>query len=158
MMQFASKKNRCIRGWLPHRSSLFSFPRVMGNNLLIPLSNLSVNVNKSDVSKRFPIDSNGFLAIDFTNYKTATIQITSCWQDAITVNYNSNDKVHCVADVLSGGVTIVSNETMTNQHSDNISVTIDVPEMCNISVAANNLDLRVKNKVSSKLYMVGIYC
>jgi hypothetical protein len=97
------------------------------------------------VPRTFNVQQGGTLIIDLLQSKNANVEITSAWQDYCEVEYDSkmvdNSPYTLSEDLDEQTLTIVAiSET-------NDAIKIKIPELFDVSICADHLDLSVKNKV-----------
>lgn len=121
-------------------------------NVLSCYRNLSEVVQQS-----FAVRQGGNVRIEMLGGEKHILEITTAWQDHCVVEYDyeksfmSDYKLNIDGDTLKQELTILARpgiESATTAGSPIRRMRVTLPEMMNVNIVANQMDLRVKNKVS----------
>ena len=127
--------NHNLKKMLHHLSRSNRF--LLGN-----VRNLSVRVTSTEF-----IRQGGLLQCDLSHLSRCNLNVTSMWQDHCEISYDEHS---------SFNITVLENEESNllilnasdSVKSDHVStINISVPEYFNVTIAANDLNLTMPNKV-----------
>ena len=109
------------------------------------------------VQKSFAVRQGGNVRIEFLGGAKDILEITTAWQDHCVVEYDyerslmTDFELNVDEDVLRQELTIIARPRINHAKTVDSPIKwmkVTLPEMMNVSILANHMDLRVKNKVS----------
>lgn len=116
---------------------------------------LSCYRNFSEVVERsFGVRQGGNVRILSQGMQTDNLEITTAWQDHCTVEYGYEESLTkdfdfmIDEDIPQQMLSITARASTIRSVSPIQWMKITIPEMMNVQIEANRMDLRVKNKVS----------
>lgn len=117
------------------------------------------------VQQSFAVRQGGNVRIEMLGGEKHILEITTAWQDHCVVEYDyekslmSDFELNIDGDILKQELTILARpgiKSATTVGSPIRQMRVTLPEMMNVNIVANQMDLRVKNKVSRRQYSQGL--
>ena len=101
--------------------------------------------------KLMAVNQGGSIFVDLSD-RNALINITSLWQDHCEVEFDQIGDEKSVQVTENDGIAYIHSSSEIGTSSE-IVLNLFVPEMINIYIKANSLDITFKNKVWTSKYM-----
>lgn len=107
------------------------------------------------ISKSIDIGQGGSIVIDLFSIRKVKLNITSAWQDHCILKYERNMQhlFKISENSEKNRIEIMTDEVISSNEENQFEISLIIPEIFNISVNSNYLDLVFNNKIHGDIFV-----